>query len=292
MTSTAARADDLALIVSLDRPLESLVVRADEHAEPDHKQPDVPSPYAAMDYRVSVIIPALNEEENIPHVLPRVPSWVHEVILVDGNSTDNTVSVAQECYPSIRIIQQEGRGKGAAIRTGLNAATGDMVVLLDADGSTDPSEIPAFVGALLAGADFAKGSRFTVGGGSADMTLLHSLGNVAFVTLANLLFRTRFTDITYGYNALWRRHMHALALEIDGWSNEIVSNIRIARQGFRLVEVSSFEQRRIGGSAKLRTFSAGWTILQAIVKERLTIQNRRIAGARTPLAAEGNGTTD
>ena len=120
-------------------------------------------------HRVSVIIPALNEAENLPHVLPLIPPWVHELILVDGGSVDGTVSVAREIYPAVRIVQQRGRGKGSALRTGFEAATGDIIVMLDADGSTDPREIPIFVAALEAGADFAKGSRFLLGGGTTDM---------------------------------------------------------------------------------------------------------------------------
>jgi glycosyltransferase involved in cell wall biosynthesis len=218
--------------------------------------------------RISVVIPALNEEENLPYVLPRIPSWVYEIILVDGYSTDYTVPKARELRPEIRIIMQEGRGKGAAIRSGFAAATGDIIVSIDADGSTDPAEIPAFVGTLLAGADFAKGSRFLQGGGSVDLTPLRRLGNWFFVALTNFLFGTQYTDITYGYNATWRRYASSLALEIDGWPNEIISNIRAAQHGLRVVEVASFEYERIAGEAKLITFSAGWAILTAILQER------------------------
>src|SRR5205807_4120024 len=98
--------------------------------------------------RVSVVIPALNEAENLKLVLLRIPSWVDEVILVDGRSTDATVAVAQRAWPGIKVIHQEGRGKGNALREGFAAATGEMIVMLDADGSTDPAEIPFFVGAL------------------------------------------------------------------------------------------------------------------------------------------------
>ena len=218
--------------------------------------------------KVSIVIPALNEEENLPYVMPRIPSGIHEVILVDGHSTDGTVATACQLCPEIRIIMQEGQGKGAAIRSGFAAATGDIVIILDADGSTDPAEIPVFVGALLAGADFVKGSRFLQGGGTADMTPIRWFGNRFFVLLANLLFRTHFTDITYGYNAIWRAHALFLALEIDGWANEIISNIRAARSGLCVVEVASFEYERIAGEAKLVTFSAGWVILKAIMRER------------------------
>ena len=119
----------------------------------------------------------------------------------------------------------------------------------------------------MAGADFAKGSRFCSGGRTDDITPLRRLGNWSFVALANVLFGSQFTDITYGYNAVWRRHHDLLAPEIDGWAHEIVANIRAYRRGLRVVEVASIEAPRVAGEAKLRTFSAGWTILKAIVGE-------------------------
>ncbi len=218
---------------------------------------------------ISVVIPALNEAENLPYVLPLIPRFVHEVILVDGGSTDGTKEVARTFMPHIRVIRQDRPGKGAALRAGFEAATGEIVVHLDADGSTDPGEIPAFVNCLLAGADYAKGSRFARGARSDDITSLRRLGNWSFVALTNLLFGSRFSDITYGYNAVWRRHHQLLAPEIDGWAHEIVGNIRAHRRGLRIVEVPSVEAPRLSGEAKLRTFSAGWTILKAILGESL-----------------------
>src|SRR5713226_2654188 len=111
--------------------------------------------------RISVVIPARNEAPNLRYVLPSIPPVVDEVILVDGCSTDNTVEVAQDLLPSIRIIRQKGRGKGDALRLGFAASSGDIIVMLDADGSADPQEISRFVEVLMAGNDFAKGSRFT-----------------------------------------------------------------------------------------------------------------------------------
>jgi glycosyltransferase involved in cell wall biosynthesis len=216
---------------------------------------------------VSVIIPALNEAENLPHVLPRIPDWVDEVLLVDGYSHDGTVEVACDLRGQTRIVKQHGRGKGAAIRSGFAAARGDIVVLLDADGSTDPAEIPAFVGALLSGADFAKGSRFIQGARTDDMPLIRKLANGPLTTLANLITGAHYTDITYGYNATWRKHAGALGLDINGWANEIITNLRAARNGLRVVEVASYEHDRIAGQAKLVALPAGWTILKAMLRE-------------------------
>ena len=178
---------------------------------------------------VSVVIPALNEAENLPHVLPLIPNWIDEVILVDGHSHDGTAEVACQLLPDIRIVQQSGRGKGNALRSGFNAATGDIIVMLDADGSTDPGEIPVFVNALLTGADFAKGSRFAQGGGTADMPLYRKFGNMCFVLLVRVLFGGSYSDLCYGYNAFWADVLPVLNLDSSGFEIETMMNVRALR---------------------------------------------------------------
>ncbi|MCL4466876.1 MAG: glycosyltransferase family 2 protein [Chloroflexi bacterium] len=217
---------------------------------------------------MSVVIPALNEAENLPYVLPQIPDWVDEVILVDGHSTDDTIEVARRVRPSIRIVAQEGKGKGDALRTGFAAATGDIIVMLDADGSTDPAEIPAFVGTLLAGADFAKGSRFLQGGGTVDMPFYRRLGNWVFVMLVRLLFGSRYSDLCYGYNAFWAQVPQELDLDGDGFEIETMMNLRALRAHFKITEVPSFEAKRAYGTGRLQTIPDGWRVLKTIVKER------------------------
>lgn len=219
--------------------------------------------------RISVVIPALNEQDNLPQVLDRIPEWVHEVLLVDGHSVDGTLKVTCTLRPNARIVQQKGRGKGAALRNGFAAATGEIIVMLDADGSTDPSEIPAFVGALLAGADYAKGSRFLQGGGTDDMPLHRRLGNWGFVMMVRILFGGKFSDLLYGYNAFWRRVLPKLQLDGEGFEIETMMNIRALRAGLKIAEVPSFEYARIHGEGRLKTFPDGWRVLKTIIKERL-----------------------
>lgn len=233
--------------------------------------------------RVSVVIPALNEAENLPHVLPRIPAWVDEVILVDGHSIDDTVAVARALLPTVRIVTQQGRGKGAALRSGFAAATGDIIVMLDADGSTDPGEIPAYVGALLCGADFAKGSRFLQGGGTADMPHHRRLGNMAFVYGVRLLFGGRYSDLCYGYNAFWARVVPLLQLDGDGFEIETMMNIRALHVGLKVAEVPSFEAPRVYGEGRLRTIPDGWRVLKTIYRERRNPVRRPALAA--PMAA-------
>jgi len=165
--------------------------------------------------RVSVVIPTFNEAENLPYVFERMPMDVYEVIVVDGNSTDGTVETAEYLWPGVRIVKQTRTGKGNALACGFAAAEGDIVVTVDADGSADPAEIPRFVAALVAGADYAKGTRVGPGGGSGDITPVRSLGNRALTGLVNRLYDVAHTDLCYGYNAIWRRHVAVFGLDPD-----------------------------------------------------------------------------
>jgi glycosyltransferase involved in cell wall biosynthesis len=217
---------------------------------------------------ISVVIPALNEAANLPHVLTRIPAIVDEVVLVDGHSIDSTIDVARAVRPDVRVVLQDGRGKGNALACGFAAASCDIIVMLDADGSTDPAEIPQFVAALLDGNDFAKGSRFADGGSSNDITVLRGIGNRLLGVAVNILFRTRYTDLCYGYNAFWRHCLPHMHVTCNGFEVETLINVRIARAGLAVTEVPSVEYERMHGESKLNTMRDGMRVLRTIVRER------------------------
>ena len=250
--------------------------------------------------RVSVVIPTYNEAKNLPHVFALLPEDVHEVIVVDGRSVDDTVPTARALRPDVKIVMQNRIGKGNAMACGFAAATGDILVMLDADGSADPREIPRFVAALVDGADFAKGTRFANGGGSSDITRVRAWGNRWLNRAANGLFGTRYTDLCYGYNAFWRHCLPHLELEAggrrqeerlwgDGFEIETLINTRVAKAKLRIVEVPSFEFERIHGQSNLNTWRDGLRVLRALAVERVNGKGRAAAPATITAAATAAG---
>jgi glycosyltransferase involved in cell wall biosynthesis len=227
------------------------------------------------------VIPAKNEALNLPHVFAELDSDLYEIILVDGNSSDDTVEVARALCPDITVVGQTRKGKGNALACGFAEASGDFIVMLDADGSTDPAEIPRFVEALKQGADFAKGSRFMPGAGSSDISRLRQLGNYFLNKIVNLIYGTRYTDLCYGYNAFRRECLSVIDLGVgeasaepgamlwgDGFEVETLINVRIAKAGLVVAEVPSFEHSRHYGTSNLNAFSDGIRVLRTIHAER------------------------
>ncbi|HVS67306.1 MAG TPA: glycosyltransferase family 2 protein [Mycobacteriales bacterium] len=236
--------------------------------------------------RISVVMPALNEARNLPPLFAQLSDDVFEVILVDGASVDGTVEVARALRPDVRVVYQNRRGKGNALACGFAQATGDIIVMLDADMSADPGEIDAFVQALLGGAHFAKGSRFVEGGGSDDITGFRAWGNRWLNRLVNSLYRTSYTDLCYGYNAFWAECLPHLRLDDpqahdgngskdpgrqrwgDGFEVEALIHARVSAAHMVVAEVPSFEARRLHGESNLRAVRDGFRVLRTIATER------------------------
>ncbi len=220
--------------------------------------------------RVSVVIPAHNEAQNLQYVLPQIPDWVHEVILVNDHSTDETVEVARKLLPRIRVVHTEHvKGKGMALQVGFAAVTGDIIVMMDADGSSDPEEMPRFIRALLNGAYMAKGSRFIGDGGSSDITHLRRFGSQTLITLANLLFGMHFTDMFCGMNAFWKECLDFFDIDCPGFEIESQLHLRMCKANLEIVEVPSFEHARKHGTSNFHIVKDGWRVLKMILLERI-----------------------
>ena len=205
--------------------------------------------------RISVIIPTWNEAKNLPYVFSQLPADVHEVIVVDGHSVDDTVAVANRLRPDVRIVQQTRRGKGNALACGFEAATGDIIAMVDADGSADPGEIPKFVHALTNGADFAKGTRFAADGGSSDITPAAEPWKPHARRAGQPLLWNALLRPLLRINVFWRKHVPVLRLDTtsppsprgdgrlwgDGFEIETLIHMRVAEAGLLVAEVPSFE---------------------------------------------------
>jgi glycosyltransferase involved in cell wall biosynthesis len=217
-----------------------------------------------------VIIPTLNEEENIAEVIRELHQMGYgNILIVDGNSSDRTVEVAKDF--GVNVLVQNGRGKGTALRQVFNheSLDGDVIVMMDADGSMSPKEIPLFIEALDSGADLVKGSRFLRYGYSEDMNLIRRIGNSFFLSLVNRLCSANYTDLCYGFAAFRKDAIKKLYPHLKSENFEIETEIFIKAKklGLNIVEVPSIEFRRKYGKSNLSIFTAGFRILKVIIEE-------------------------
>ncbi len=217
---------------------------------------------------VSVVIPTLNEEKNLGILLKELKNLklINEIIIIDGYSTDKTVQEAKKF--GCKVIFDD-MGKGSALRKGLDAARGDIIICMDADLSMLSNEIHLLVAGIKAGYDICMGSRFIQGGGSDDMSLIRKFGNKFFVFLVNLLWNMNYSDLCYGYRSLKKSTIKKLDLKSDGFGIETEISIKAAKKGLKVLEVPSFEKARKFGKGKLKTFNDGWRIFKIIVTEFL-----------------------
>jgi glycosyltransferase involved in cell wall biosynthesis len=217
--------------------------------------------------RVSIVIPTLDEGKNIAKVIKGVNEVLegidHEILIVDGMSTDSTVSIAKRL--GARVIF-DSVGKGHALREGLAKAHGDILVSMDADLSNEPKELRLLIDSIDIGYDICMGSRFITGGGTEDMPAIRKFGNKLFVTLVNLIFGSHYSDMCYGYRSFRKSAFKKLDLKENGFGIETEININAAKKRLKVIEIPSNEKKRVAGEAKLRTFKDGATILKTIIK--------------------------
>lgn len=232
---------------------------------------------------LSVVIPTWNEAGNIQHVLHQLERF-DDIVVVDGFSDDDTVALARQVRPDVRVVERRPRGKGDALRAGFAAATGDVIVMMDADGSMDPDEVDVFVSMIQVGFDLVKGSRLACGGGSHDLTTVRWLGNRALCGLANALFKTAWTDLCYGYIAFRRDCLPRMALSVDGFEieSQILANAALA--GLRIAEVPSVELPRLSGESHLNARRDGTRVLRTMLAARFAPRAKRVAPSLRPLS--------
>ena len=215
--------------------------------------------------KITVLICALNEAESLPYVLPKIPDWVDEILLVDGHSNDGTIEVAKKLRPEIKILCQPGKGKGDALKYGVQQATGDIVVTLDADGETDPADIPRFIEPLISGNDLAKGTRLTRGSPQ-NMPWHRWVGNKVLVSTCNMLSGTRYTDVCSGYNAFWKSAFLSLNVNNDNFEMEQEMLVRAKKVGLKVAEVEHQTMSRLNGKSKVSDVKQGFVDWIVIIK--------------------------
>jgi glycosyltransferase involved in cell wall biosynthesis len=234
-----------------------------------------------------VIVPARNEERNLGRFLDLLPEYIDEVVVVVGNSRDNTLHVAvNHVRPSI-VLTQSSKGKGAALSLGFQNSTADLVAIIDSDGSMDSDELRGLFLELLSGVDVVKGSRYTTGGGSIDLTWFRSIGNRFLTFVANWLFKQKWTDLAYGLAAFRRSALDRLELYHydekvareglvnrgmsygQGFEIETLMFCRSARRGLTVKEIPSQEHERWNGDSNLLAIPDGVRAGIALILERL-----------------------
>jgi glycosyltransferase involved in cell wall biosynthesis len=227
---------------------------------------------------VTLLICSLNEEKNLPYVLPKIPDWIDEVLLVDGHSRDNTLAMAKRLCPRIKVLTQPGKGKGEALKYGVQQAKGDIIVTIDADGETPPDEAGLFVQPLLDGYDFAKGSRLYKTR-PARMAGYRWLGNKTLAVTCNLLFRTSFSDVCSGYNAFWKKNFLKLDLSYGikemGCSMEQQMIVRAKKAHMKIKEVPHTSHGRINGDSVI---SGKWKAIEQGLRDWFIIVGERFHG--------------
>ncbi len=215
---------------------------------------------------VSVVVCTLNEEKSIYETLKNIPDSVFEIIIVDGHSKDRTLEIARKTRSDAKVIIQRGRGKAVALRQGIEAATGDIIVTLDSDGSSDPSEIPKFVEAIMKKNDIAKGSRFLAG--SPRMSFHRQYLNIVLTLFTDLIYMATFTDVTCGFNAFRRSAILNLDFMRTGFGYEPVIYAMAKKNRYRITEVPCKDRGRKTGVSKLPAVSQGLKAVIALLRER------------------------
>lgn len=219
-----------------------------------------------QDVMISVLVPTYNEEESVAEVLRKLLGLSGllppmEIIVVDDGSTDHTAQEVAK-FPSVKYVAHEKNlGKGAALRTAFRVASGEILVVQDADMEYCPSEIPKIVRPILTGqADVVYGSRLM--GEHRGMTFSHYVGNKVLSLTTRLLYRASITDVMTGRKCFARKVAESIDLTEDGFEIETEITTKVLEKGWRITEVPINYSKRVKGSAKIRY----WDGVSSMVK--------------------------
>lgn len=221
-----------------------------------------------MGRKVTLIIPALNEEGCIGQTIQEIPrDYVDEVIVVDGHSIDNTVQEAREALgPNDKVIIQKRPGFGGALLDALDEAQGGVVIIMDADGSHNPNDIPKLLSKFDENS-VVVASRYAKGGRSDDDTFVRWFGNWLFTKLIRITRGINITDSLYFFFAISRENFKKLNLKSQGFAICIEFLVKAKRAGLKIEEVPAIERPRLAGESKVNAFRDGIKILRAILRK-------------------------
>lgn len=229
---------------------------------------------------VSIIIPAKDEEETIGRVLDdlnntlnKIMDHTFEVIVVDNNSKDNTSKIAKE--KKAKVFFEERLGKGRALLNGFNKSKGDYIIMLDADYSHRPEDIPRFLKKLEEGAGLVIGSRFY--GGSDEYNVIRSFGNVSLTFIFRIMFGQHLTDVLNGFKAFKRDIYTNFNYSSKNFEIEIELVSNTLKQGYKIVEVPSHERERAGGKMKSFAPIHGTKFLLKIIEEGIKYRKYKLS---------------
>lgn len=209
-------------------------------------------------------MPTLNEAHCIEKTISEIPpDTVDEVIVVDGHSTDGTVQIVRRL--GHRVILQKTKGYGSAFAEGVDSASGDIIVLMDADGSHNPADIPLLVQKIQEGFDYVMAIRYAPGCRSDDDTLVRHVGNMFFTFLVNLIHKVYVADALYLFTAARRDKLQEIAPTSPGFEYCVEILIKAHYRGMKIYQIPSIERPRRGGRSKVNAFLDGLRILKTIL---------------------------
>jgi len=218
--------------------------------------------------KTTIIIPTKNEEKNIEKIIKKVKPYANEIIVIDGHSKDKTRDIAKKS--GVKVILDNNKGKGAALRIAAKYAKNDILVFIDADGSHDPKDINKLIRPIKnKQADLVIGSRMR--GGSDELhsnfsQLIRLIGNVMINLVINYAFNKRFTDCQNGFRAIKKNVFLNIKTKENRFTIEQETVIKCIKRGYKVIEIPTHEYVREYGKSKINLWWEGWRYIWSLTK--------------------------